>query len=396
MKDKNSLKAIIIILLVSFGHFWHDIFTAFVTPLMPVLKDNFGLSYLQTGWILIAVRIPSLLSANIAGYAEKHSPKWFVILCPLVTSISITLLGVAPNYYVILILVFISGLSAAGFHVPAPTLLKRSAPNRIGLAMTSFQIGGEAARTMGPLIVVLILSTIGLKNMYFLIPISILVSLGFYYSFKKIDVSLDPKDKKNGSIISTLKEGWWIFLLIGGISIHKSIITTLAKSFLPMFLQDSGYSLFKANGALSIVQGATVAGVIVGGIFIDRIGAKKILYIVLSTATIFTSMFIFIPSLPIYPMLVLIGFFSFASMPAIYTLIQGRGFNFPTTANGIFMSLNFGITSLMLIIAGKLSDMLTISTTYKVLGLGVLIGIPLIFMLFKTDVSENKEKTQQT
>jgi len=385
---KNNHKAIFIILLVSFGHFWHDVFTAFVIPLMPVLKGNLGLTYMQTSLILIAVRIPSLLSANIAGYAEKHNPKWFVIICPLITSISIVLLGIANNYLIVMILVFISGLSAAGFHVPVPTLLKKSAPNRIGLAMTSFQIGGEVARTMGPIIVVLILTTIGLNKMHYLIPVSILVSLGFYYSFNKIDVSLEHKDKKQGSIIETFKEGWWLFLIIGGISLHKSILNALAKSFLPMYLMDTGFTLLEANGALALVQGATVAGVIVGGIFIDKIGAKKILYIVLSTATVFSLLFVFVPSVPLYPVLVLIGFFSFASMPAIYTLIQGKGFSFPTTANGIFMSLNFGITSIMLFITGQLSDLFTIGTTYKILGLGAFIGVPIIFMLKKSSYSK--------
>lgn len=387
--DKNRLRTIAIIGLVSFGHFWHDIFTAFVTPLLPVLKTNFGLDYLQAGWILIAIRIPSLLSANIAGFAEKHNPKWFVIFCPLLTSIVITLIGIAPNYYVIMLLVFIAGLSAAGFHVPAPTLLKRSAPNRIGVAMTSFQIGGEAARTLGPLIIVFILATIGIDKMYMLIPVSALVSFGFYLAFNKIDVSLDVKEKKQGSIIDTLKEGKFIFILVAGISVQKSLISTIMKSFLPLYLQNSGESLLNSNAALSVVQASTVAGVIVAGLVIDRIGAKKILYIVVSAATIFVTLFILVPGLPLYVMLVLIGFFSFASMPAIYTLIQGYGFEFPTTANGVFITVNFGITSLMLIIAGRISDLYSITFTYRLFGLSTIIGIPLLLLLFRTKISKS-------
>jgi len=385
MKSR-SLKSLLIILLVSFGHFWHDIFTAFVIPLLPVLKDNFQLDYLHAGWILVAVRIPSLLSANIAEYAEKHNPKWFVIFCPLITSISISLLGLAPNFYIVMGLVLISGISAAGFHVPAPTLLKRSAPNRIGMAMTAFQIGGEAARTLGPIIIVLILSTIGFKNMFILIPVSMLVSLGFYLSFRKVDISLDIKEKKKGSIIETFKDGKLLFILVAGISVQKALISTIFKSFLPLYLQSHGESLLSANGALAVVQGATVAGVIVSGIMIDKIGPKKILYVILTAATIFVTIYILIPSLPLYPMLILIGFFSFASMPAIYTLIQGHGFDFPTTANGIFMSLNFGITSILLIVGGKLSDLLSIDTTYYILGLSTLIGLPLLLLLKKTKV----------
>lgn len=380
------LRAIGVILLVSFGHFWHDIFTAFVTPLLPVLKENLGISYLFTGWILIAVRIPSFLSMYIGGFIEKHNPKWFVIICPLLTSVVISLLGVAPNYPVVLILVFISGLSAAAFHVPTPTLLKSAAPERTGIAMTSYQIGGEAARTLGPILVMLILGTIGLHRMYWLIPVSILVSYLFIVSFNKMDVKLTSKVQKRGSIMETLKEGWLIFILIIGISIHKSLISTMLKSFLPLYLKSQGMSLLEANGSLSIVQGATVAGVICAGLFIDRWGPKKLLYIILSVSTLATTSFIFIPGLPLYPMLIVIGFFSFASMPAIYTIIQERGFKYPTTANGVFMSMNFGATSLLLILIGKLSDQFKIDIAYRLLGSFVFIGIPLLVILYKTRI----------
>lgn len=376
-----KLKSLVIIVVVSFGHFWHDMFSAFIIPLLPVIRDNFQLDYLHAGWILVAVKLPSLLSANIAGLAEKHNPKWFVIISPLVTSIAVTLLGVAPNYYVLLILVFISGLSAASFHIPAPTLLKKSAPNNMGAAMTSFQIGGELARTLGPIFVVLILSYVGFNKMYYLIPISVLVSLFFYMVFNRVDVSLDHKEKKRGSVMETIKAGKWLFLLVGGISIQKALVSTVMRSFLPLYLRDSGESLLVANGALAIVQGAAVAGVIVAGLFIDKVGPKKILYVVIATSMLFLSLFVLVPALPTIPLLILIGFFSFASMPAIYTLIQSYGFEFPTTANGVFMSLNFGISSLILLLGGKVSDMVSINFTYRLFAYLSFVGIPLLFML---------------
>ena len=96
---------------------------------------------------------------------------------------------------------------------------------------------------------------------------------------------------------------------------------------------------------------------------------------------ILLTLFVSIPTLPIVPMLLLIGFFSFSSMPAIYTLIQSYGFKYPTTANGVFMSLNFGISSLILILGGKLSDVFSIGFTYSIFGYFTLIGVPLIILL---------------
>lgn len=381
--ESKKLKTLFVIGLVSFGHFWHDIFTAMVTPLLPIIKESFQLNYVQAGWVLVAVKIPSLLSANIAGYSEKHNPKWLIIICPLITSIAVTMLGVSSSFPMLLALVFLSGLSAAAFHVPAPTLLKSVAPNRIGAAMTSFQIGGEAARTVGPLLIVPILALLGFDKMYFLIPVSGVVSFMFYLSFKKVDYKPIAKVRKKGSVVETIKEGWPLFVLVAGISLQKSFLSTIMKSFLPLYLESKGESILYSTGSLSIIQGATVLGVIIAGTLIDKIGPKKILYVIVSFAMVLVVLLVSFPSLPFIPMIILIGFFSFASMPAVYTLIQNYGFKFPTTANGVFMSLNFGISSLILILAGKISDYLTIDMTYKYFGYLTLIGIPILLLIRK-------------
>ncbi|MEA1911242.1 MAG: MFS transporter [Spirochaetota bacterium] len=374
-------KSILIVGLVSFGHFWHDIFTAFITPLLPVIKESLDLNYIHTGGILVASKLPSLLSANIAGYSEKHNPKWFVIFCPLITAISISLLGISGSYPILLTLVFIAGISSAGFHIPVPTLLKKSAPNRIVSAMTAFQIGGEAARTLGPIVIVLILATIGFKRMYLLIPASIIVSLLFYLAFNKIDLTIAEKNKTKGSVLETLKQGKFLFLLVAGISLQKAILSTVVRSFLPLYLNNQGESLLLANGALSIVQGSAVAGVITAGFFIDKIGASKILYTIISASMLLVILFTFLPQLPLVPILILLGFFSFSSTPAIYTLIQNYGFTFPTTANGIFMTFSFGISSLVLLAAGGISDYISINYMYKLFALLSLVGIPLLILL---------------
>lgn len=381
--NNSRIRTLFVIGLVSFGHLWHDIFTAIVTPMLPVLKENFSLNYIQAGWILVAVKFPSLLSASIAGFSEKHNPKWLIIICPLITSISVTLLGVAPNFSIIMLLVFITGLSAAAFHVPAPTILKGVAPNRLGVAMTAFQIGGEGARTLGPLVLVPILLYLGLNRMYYLIPVSILVSLFFYISFKKIDTKAEKRELKKGSVLETFRSGVPLFVLVSGISLHKAFISTILKSFLPLYLQSKGESLIYATGSLSLVQGATVLGVITAGVFVDRLGPKRILGVIISCSTILVTLLVTFKNLPFIPLIMLISFFSFASMPALYTLILNYGFKFPTTANGLFMSLNFGISSLILIVGGKLSDLLSIDMTYSIFSYSTLIGIPLLFLLFK-------------
>ena len=144
---------IFVIVTISFGHLCHDIYSSFLSPILPLLIDRFALTYTSAGLISVMLRLPSIFSPLIGALADRINLKYFLILSPSLTAIAICLIGSAPNFYVILLLAITAGITAACFHVPAPVVLKKLAGKRVGAAMSAFQIGGELSRTIGPLLV---------------------------------------------------------------------------------------------------------------------------------------------------------------------------------------------------------------------------------------------------
>lgn len=382
MKNKE-FQSVFIISVMAMGHFWHDIFTAMVTPLLPVIKETWQVGYTEIGLLPVALRIPSLFSAFIGQAAERIKLKYFIIFCPLLTAASISFIGLSPSFSVLLIMALAAGFSAACFHVPVPTLLKQTVSERTGIAMSAFQIGGEAARTLGPAVALAGLSLLGFKGMYKMVWVSLAVSICYLFLFRKIDGALPPKGKQKGSLLQTIKEGKFLYLLITGITLQKSVISTVIRNYLPLYLKENGAPLWLAGGSLSLVQGAAVAGLIVTGLLTDRVGRKPVLKGIVILSSLLMIFFPFSSGAGLYILLVLIGFVSFSSMPIIYSLIQDRGFTHPVTANGVFISLNFGISSLFILLAGRISDLMSIQATYSLFAVLSLVGIPFLFLLKK-------------
>ena len=113
------------VLTMSFAHFLHDTYSSFLAPILPMLIEKFGMNYTLAGLLTVFQRIPSLINPFVGLIADKKSVRYFVTLTPAITAIAMSLLGAAPNYIILAILLLVMGVSSAIFHVPSPVLIKK-------------------------------------------------------------------------------------------------------------------------------------------------------------------------------------------------------------------------------------------------------------------------------
>ena len=79
----------------------------------------------MTGSLTIFTQLPSLLNPFIGYLADRISLRYFVILAPGVTATMMTMIGFAPNYFTLALLLLAVGVSIAAFHAPAPAMTAR-------------------------------------------------------------------------------------------------------------------------------------------------------------------------------------------------------------------------------------------------------------------------------
>jgi len=384
-KNGAQGNSLFVILTISFAHLCHDIYSSFLAPILPLLIEKLALSFTSAGFISVLLRLPSVLSPLIGALADRVNLKHMVIISPAATAAAMCLMGSAPDYTSLALLAVAAGISAACFHVPAPVVLRKLTARRVGAAMSAFQIGGELSRTLGPIVVLGAVSLWALNGLYRLIPLGVLVSFFLYWALRDVPSSATSSVRHHigGSIFKTFARQRMLFISIAGILLCKCFSASVIGAYLPTYLTVKGESLWFAGGALSLVQAFAIIGVFITGTLSDRIGCKKTLVGLTLAAPlamllcIYSSGWLFIVSLAI------VGLSAFSSTPVLLALIQKSDFEFPAIANGIYMTCNFMLSSLAVLLAGKLSDATGIIQTFTCCALFSWAGVPFALLLKK-------------
>ena len=182
-------------------HFIHDAYSSFLAPLLPLLIEKLSLTLTQAGFLSTVMQIPALFNPYIGSLADRISVRYFIILAPAATAIPMSLLGLAPNYGVLLMLLFCAGISIAMFHVPSPVMVSRLSGTRVGRGMSFFMTGGEFARMVGPIVAIGAVSLMGLEGFYPVMIVGILASVWLYLRFR--DVPIGNPGKQRTSLVET-------------------------------------------------------------------------------------------------------------------------------------------------------------------------------------------------
>lgn len=367
------------VLILSFAHLAHDTFSAILAPLLPLLIDKLGMSLSMSAFLDIIRRIPALFNPLLGVMAEKTGVKYLVILTPAVTAVSMSLIGLANSFAMLFILLFVAGISAALFHIPSPVIVKEAAGNRVGMGMSFFMVGGELARTLGPLLAISAVSAWSLEELYRLMPIGIAASLLLYVKLRNLDVERQvQKPKEKGDTHKLLRRYWPFFVVVGAFLCFQAAMKSALTLYLPVYLTSQGASLWFAGISLSVLQFFGVIGTFFAGSLSDKIGRRNTLIVSSIGSVITMALFILTRNIVL---LSILGLFLFASGPVLMASFQDTDSNMPTFMNSMYMFINFGVTSVMVFALGIVGDWIGLALTYKVCVVFALGTIPAALLL---------------
>jgi FSR family fosmidomycin resistance protein-like MFS transporter len=369
------------VLTVAGGHLVHDIFTSFLPPLLPLIIPKLGLSLTLAGSLAAFQQFPGLINPLLGLLTDRGSLGWLAILAPTLTAAAMSLIGVAPSYTPLVILLLVTGISSAFWHVPMPVVIARVAGRRVGQGMSFFMLGGELARSIGPVIAVGAVSLWGLEGTWRLIPVGAAASVVIYLRLR--GVSPQPASRSNGSWAESWREIRRVMLPIAGILAAKGFMTAALTTFLPTFLSSEGADLWLAGGALSMLELAGAAGVLTSGTVSDRLGRRNVLGFVLLIAPVLMLVFLAIRGWLMLPLLLTLGLTALSTNPVMMALVQEYSRDHPATANGIYMALNFAGQSLIIFIVGAVADRWGLRATFQACALIGFAGLPFVLLLPK-------------
>ncbi|MGD9046773.1 MAG: MFS transporter [Anaerolineae bacterium] len=371
---------------VSAGHAVHDTYTGFLSPLLPAFIANMSLSKTQAGLLTVFVQAPSLLQPFIGYLADRASLRYGVILAPAVSATVMSLLGVAPSYAVLALLLTVAGLSSATLHSVGPVIAGRLSGNRLGRGMGIWMVGGELGRTLGPLLIAVYFRywPDDLSHTPWLMVGGWLTSFLLFIWLRDIDAQ--PTNLGPGlPWRQALRAMAPLLVPLTGILFVRAFMSAALTTYLPTFLAEEGAELWLAGLALAALEAAGIVGALMGGSLSDRWGRRLILLVSLVATPALMLLFLVVDDWLRFPLLLALGLAALSVTPVIMALVQESFPEHRALANGVYMSISFLIRSGVVIAVGAMGDLWGMRTSFLVCALITLGGLPFLLFLPKRE-----------
>ncbi|MCL7453111.1 MAG: MFS transporter [Anaerolineae bacterium] len=368
------------VLTITIGHAVHDTYTAFLAPLLPVFIENLSLTKTEAGLLTAFNQAPSLLQPVIGHLADRLSLRYLVILSPAVTATVMSLLGLAPTYLILALLLIVVGLSSATLHSVAPVMAGRLSGRNLGRGMGFWMVGGELGRTLGPIVIVAGIQFLGLGGTAWLMIGGWLTSILLFFWLK--DVPGRVADGGNGlpwrQALHVMRP---LLVPLLGIIVVRSFMQAALTTYLPIYLTEEGAELWFAGVSLSVLEAAGVAGALLGGSLSDRLGRRAILFASLAATPILMVLFVFASGWLRFPLLLALGLTALSVTPVVMAIVQEYAPENRALANGTYMSFSFLIRSGVVVLVGAMGDMWGMRLAFIVSSLIPVLGLPFLLLL---------------
>ncbi len=367
---------------ISAAHAVHDTYTSFLPALLPVFIERLALSNTQAGLLTVFREAPSLFQPLIGHLADRTNLRTLVILTPAVSATVMSLLGLAPAYFLLILMLLVVGLSSATLHAVAPVIAGRFSGKSLGRGMGFWMVGGELGRTLGPVVIVSAIQFLGLNRTPWLMLGGWLASALLFVRLRNVEMQTSvPTALPWRQALRVMRP---LLIPLAGISLARAFMLSALTTYLPIFLTQEGSALWFAGVSLSVLEIAGVAGALFGGSWSDRVGRRRIIFLSLLITPLTMFVFLAVGGWARFPLLLLLGFTALSTTPVFMALVQESYPENRSLANGVYMALSFAVTSLAAVSLGAFSDFFgmrqafVLSAVIALLGLPVLAALPMV------------------
>ncbi len=377
-------KAIFALFLI---HFIGDFFQSFIRPLLPVMANKFELSLAQVGLITGIATFMAFLIQPLFGYlADRYKTRLILLVGSFVGAICIPMVGLAPYFWIVLLLIGLGSISSAIYHPTAAGMVSVYAGRRTGLAMSLFGLGGTLGFALGPIVCAGYVTFMGLQRLPILTIFGVLFFVILFIMIPAADGDGHSRSDFFGTLKESLGEVWKPVLLIWSIAFSRAFVEQAVLTFIPVLTAAEGHSLVSVGGIVSLFTIGGSISTLVCGHLVDRIGFKPVYFFSFALSSPSLLLFINADGWHIYPIALLAGFFLLATLFPAVVLAQKVVPRGRSLVSSIIMGLALGIAGLMMPLTGKIADTFGIRTVLNCVAF-----IPLAALLLIRNLPEPGE-----
>ncbi len=383
--ERRRPSALRIAAVVAVAHALNDAYAAFVPPLLPRIMERLGLSIALAATVAMTYAIASSLLQPLLGYlADRYGRRVFLVAGPLLSGVFVSLVGWAPSFWTLIVVLALGGLGSAAFHPPGASYAARVGEGRgSGVRYSVFSFGGSAGYAVGPLIAVGLVGWLGMGGLWVAMIPAILLTPLFYLALPSGRSERPAHPPPHPTEILRLLAG--PLGLVFGVS---ALMTWAQRTFLtlePIIVDQMGGSEALGALVLSTYLAAQAAGTVTGGYLADRMDRGRLLLglCALALPAHLAAVGLAPGSFGGLAGAALAGFFGMAVLPSIVVTAQEILPRSAAVGSGIVMGLAWATGSVGVLATGAFADLVgpraaALATMPVILGAAALAAHPVL------------------
>jgi len=368
-----------ILIITFFAHLLVHTYMVVFPVLMPLIQEEFSVSYTILGAIFTASNLAFGVGAIVAGLlADRLGSKWLISICAigmgsvsLITGLSTTLEGLTIS-------LFLLGLFASFYHPASFSLISKGTKER-GRAFGVHGVGGSIGLAVAPLVAMPVALEWGWRMAFIVLAIpGIMVGIATIVSRIGVEVPTSMAPLK--AFKSLMTSGFIITLVIYacyGLTFQGVI------GFLPSYLSEIGGLVVGGILASTVTLAMGAPGQLVGGFLTDRQGSTHFLALAFTFLALALVLLRLLPPEAGILVAFVAGFLVFSTQPATGTLLaENSSVDVRGIAYGLAFMANFGVGSFGTSLAGLVADATgDLANVFPAMVSFILIALAFVFLL---------------
>ncbi|WP_193181436.1 MFS transporter [Nisaea sediminum] len=267
-----------VISLIGVAHFFSHFYILLLPPLFPVLREQFGVSFLELGLIMTIFSAATASTQLPFGYlVDRFGARWILIGGLALEALAFLLIGFGDTYWGLLALMAVAGVANGVYHPADYAILSASVSGpRMGRAFSLHTFAGFAGFAVAPPLIIFLSEMMGWRSALVVCGIAglvtaaaLLVSARSLHTKRKSEESA-AKPAAASASSRTLLFSFPILMCLGFYT-----MTALGSGGLNNFLVSAlnlvhGTEIPIATGALTGYLVGTTIGILFGGYLADK------------------------------------------------------------------------------------------------------------------------------
>ena len=376
-----------ILVAISFAHLLNDMMQSVIPSIYPIIKDEYGLSFIQIGIITLVFQMTSSILQPLVGlYSDRHPHPFSLSTGMLFTFAGIILLSLANNFGLIILAVAVVGLGSSIFHPESSRIAQMAGGDNKGLAQSIFQVGGNGGSAVGPLLAALVILPYGQGAIAWfaiaaLVASATLYPVGLWYK-SQLHKARKAKAAVNVAVARlSARRIHWAIVILCVLTFSKYFYMASMTSYFTFFLIGKfGVDIRTSQLCLFAFMAAVAVGTVLGGHIGDRYGRKYVIWGSILGAAPFALALPYVGFTATIILAVIIGLIISSAFSAILVYATELKPGKVGMMAGLFFGLNFGLGGIGSAFFGWLADYTSIEFVFRVSTLLPLLGIVTAFL----------------